>query len=396
MTWNPKRAWPLGLLALLLSTTAQAQDGGHTHSTLNLPHGDDGEVVTLEAAYTGDIWYNTGGDGDGWRYLDNLDLAATVDLQSLLGWQGATAFGYLLYNNGASLNALSGDAFVVSNIESGTRALRLYELWVEAPLAEGVTAKVGLYDLNSEFDVLDSSALFIGSAHGIGVDISQSGENGPSIFPSTSFSVRLQVDLAPNVVWRTAILDGVPGNPDKPSATAIRLGNGDGVMAITELGYGDADGRVLIGAWGYSAQSDTHDGVETKSNRGAYVRGEVKLGEMGTTTAHGFARFGVADGRVNTFDQFVSAGVNLGFEDGHAAGLAIAHGSTSPHWRAANVGGGKGETVVEATYAHALTPWLSLQPNVQYVIDPSADPSKKQCLGRRNPVYAKSLDGCNV
>lgn len=199
---------------------------------------DDGpsdNAYELSAAYTAEVWRNEGGVKDGWRYLDNLDVVLEADLERAVGWEGANGLVYLLYNNGASLSELTGDIHIVSNIETGVRATRLYEAWIEQQIGDTASIKVGLYDLNSEFDALETSALFIGSAHGIGQDIAQSGQNGPSIFPVTSLSARAQVQIDDGLVVRAAILDAVPGNPDRPSRTAIDLG--DGVLAIAEADW---------------------------------------------------------------------------------------------------------------------------------------------------------------
>jgi porin len=56
--------------------------------------------------------------------------------------------------------------------------------------------KIGLYDLNSEFDVIEAAALFLNPSHGIGPDFAQSGRNGPSIFPVTSLAIRGEYRLA--------------------------------------------------------------------------------------------------------------------------------------------------------------------------------------------------------
>lgn len=60
--------------------------------------------------------------------------------------------------------------------------------------------RIGLYDLNSEFDALDDAGLFINSAFGVGTDIGLTGVNGPSIFPVTSLAVRAR-DCQDFRVW---------------------------------------------------------------------------------------------------------------------------------------------------------------------------------------------------
>ena len=74
--------------------------------------------------------------------------------------------------------------------------------------------KTGLIDLNSEFDTKDTGSLFINSAHGIGTEFSQTGRNGPSIFPSTSLAVRADAALGNGLTVRVGFFDAVPNDPD--------------------------------------------------------------------------------------------------------------------------------------------------------------------------------------
>ncbi|SLK04936.1 carbohydrate porin [Novosphingobium mathurense] len=374
------------LFAVPEKTGAQEIDAGHPVQTTTERRQGEAErmkqteaPLDIAAAYTADVWHNSGGTGSGWRYLDNLDVTAELDLEAAAGWEGARVFGYVLYNNGRSLSELTGDAQVVSNIETGVRALRLYEAWIEQDIAPGASVKVGLYDLNSEFDALDAGALFIGSAHGIGTDISQSGESGPSIFPLTSLALRLQADLGEGLTVRFAALDGVPGDPDHPKRTAIELGHGDGALLIGEANWSKGPLRILAGAWGYTSDFDRHDGTGSGKSRGAYLRGEMILSENADHKLSAFVRGGVASGAVNPFGTFLSGGVTLDLPGDWQLGAALAHARTSTQYRAANPST-RAETALELTVAKALTPWLSIQPDLQYVIDPGAVPGVDDAL----------------
>lgn len=367
------------LCAASVPSYAEAQAENHTHRQLP-QHEVPGKTLTVEAAYTADLWHNSGGAEDGTRYLDNLDLIAQLDLERAIGWQGAKAHAYVLYNGNSSLSELTGDSQVASNIETGVRALRLYEFWIEAPLGQNANLKLGLYDLNSEFDALETSSLFLGSAHGIGTDISQTGENGPSIFPSTSLAARLQLGLAENLAIRAAVLDGVPGDPRHPGRTAIKLGGDDGALLISELDFGDANGRFIAGAWGYTGRFETHDSLSTARSSGYYLRGEAKIASPGGDTLRGFFRLGVASGKVNPFDRFAAAGLSYEIENQGKLGLAAAHARFSGAFQAANPGTEAAETSLELTYARDLTPWLQIQPNIQWIINPSGDPTLDNAL----------------
>lgn len=378
-----KRLVLAGLAIIAFDAPVFADDGDmppvHPYAQQNHSDVTDTDPFRIEAAYTADIWYSaTGGVQRGSRYLDNVDLMAEADLEELVGWQGATAFGYILHNNGNSLTELLGDAQVASNIETGVKATRLYEAWIEQKLGETVSLRAGLYDLNSEFDALETSALFMGSAHGIGTDISQTGGNGPSIFPVTSLAARFSVDLSDQWKVRVAILDGVPGDPDHPRRTTINLDDADGALLIGEIERAGKASRLIAGYWRYTAQFDRITGGTSRNNDGFYLRGEAHLTreEEETQGLAGFLRLGFAESTINRFSGFASAGLTytglFSGRDQDQIGLATATAFGSDRAREA-FESDTAETAIELTYLAQLTKILSIQPNVQYVINPDAD-----------------------
>jgi porin len=356
---------------------------GHTHAPgeIDETHGP----LLLQVTYTGEVIGNaSGGVRRGTRYLDNLDIVFEADMEALIGWKGAQVHIYGLYNNGKSISDLVGDTQAVSNIETGTAALRLYEAWVDQKIGDHVSLRAGLYDLNSEFDALDAAGLFVSSPHGIGTDFAQSGSNGPSIFPSTSLAARLAVTPAEGWTVRAAVLDGVPGDPAHPGRTAVKLGNGDGALLVGEIEAPLGDGKLLLGHWRYTADFDRNDGGDAgDGNAGTYVRAELPLVERSGRTIDGFVRLGTARGRYNMFDRFAGGGFKFsGWVPGRKDdefGIAFAAAFTSDSWRAATDAAAS-EIAVEATYRAQLAPWLAVQPNIHYIRRPSADPAIADAL----------------
>ncbi|WP_232475872.1 carbohydrate porin [Flavisphingomonas formosensis] len=346
---------------------------------------ESGPPFSFGASYTADLWSNArGGIRRGMRYLDNLSVSAEADLDRLVGLGRTRAFASLLYNNGTHFSdALVGDAQTVSNIDTGVRALRVYEAWLEAGDPDRFSVKAGLYDLNSEFDAIESAHLFPNSAHGIGTDIGQTGVNGPSIFPVTSLAVRVSARLSPRWSVRIALLDGVPGDPDHPAATVIALRRGEGVLAIAEVERELPRGKILVGGWGYSARFAALDQPDRqgRGNRGAYVRGEWRLLGTEARGLTGFVRLGTAAGRYNGFSRFLGMGIVAKGWLGGETGIALAHAATSPAARRADPGVvRRGETAIELTYQRRLTRWLTVQPDMQYIVHPGADASLRNAL----------------
>jgi porin len=259
-----------------------------------------------------------------------------------------------------------------------------------------MSVRAGLYDLNSEFDSVDTAGLFLNSAQGIGTDFSQSGLNGPSIFPVTSLALRLQATGSNGAYGQLAVLDGVPGDPEDPSSNGIHLSGDDGALLVLETGWSAGAWRKLaVGLWTYTADFDrlaattpSGDPQRDDGNTGWYAIADRTLwsGERGT--AAGFLRVGQADDRFNAFDGYVGAGASLaGFwtarpED--TIGLSVAMAFTGDEYRQAQEVAGlradRHETGLELTYRAPVTGWLTLQPDIQYIVNPGTDPELDNAL----------------
>ena len=309
--------WLSAAIALLLAGPAWGQDERPTGYPRSANEGQT-KPVALSAVYTADIRSDvSGGLARGTRYLDNLDVQVSVDADRLVGWHGARLFAYALYNNGTAFSPdVVGDFQSVSNVETDVRAVRLFEAWVEQDIGHTASLKVGLYNLNSEFDTTQSGGLFLLSSHGIGPDFSQSGRNGPSIFPVTSLAARVEAKLGHNWLARLAILDGVPGDPAHPAATVVKLSPADGALIVGEVNHLKGGTKAAVGAWGYTARFDVLGGGATpamgKGNKGAYAFVEQRL--MGSRADDprglaGWVRVGVADPRFNAVVAYVGGGL---------------------------------------------------------------------------------------
>lgn len=380
------RAVSLPLCLAVFHASAAMADDAHSnpiypHSHIHSPAETDenhGPIV-LDMTYVGEFsGVASGGLKRGGRYLDNFDIVAEADLGRIAGLSGTTVLLYGLYNNGKSLSALSGDSQVNSNIETGVKAFRLYEAWINQQFGERTSLRFGLYDLNSEFDTLDTAGLFTNGSFGMGTDFGQSGQNGPSVFPFTSLAARFDVEPANGWKVRTAILDGVPGDPSRPKRTSIKLGKGDGALLVGEIEAPLKEGKLLLGHWRYTGEFDRFDGSRGQSNDGFYLRGETHLSHEKSDPDQGLASFfrlGFADGRMNQFGKFASIGINyrgpFSGRDSDELGFAVAAAFTSQHYRL-SVPSKRTEVVFEMTYRAPVTSWLTLQPDAQYVANPGA------------------------
>lgn len=342
-----------------------------------------------ELSYIGEVWRNSrGGVRSGTRYLDKISLV----LEGRVGGpRGVAPLDYRLqvrHSNDASLSdELIGDLQVVSNIDA-PGAVRIDEAWVAGAFgADGQHAWLtGLYDLNSEFDVLESAAVFLNSSHGIGLDFAQSGLNGPSIFPVSGLAARFETRVGDGVKARFAVLDAVPGRPGDINSHSLHLGTEEGVLLVAELdARSAAERRVMLGGWAYNRQAPTLLEADDDSDRaaGAYAALESSLGP----SARVFLRAGLATESVHVVGRYLGAGVtrsaSLGITDA-VFGFAIAHARTGSDYRRRQRANGfpvaDAETTLEFMARFAFPGGWVVQPNVQYVVHPGANPAVGNAL----------------
>ncbi len=329
-----------------------------------------------------DLFRNTrGGLSTGSALL--ADAGLVVDLRSAgLPGEAGQLFAYVLWNNDTVFSErYVGDFQVVSKIDA-PRELRMYEFWYQQALSQAATLRVGLYDLNSEFDAMEAAGLFLNSSQGIGAEYAQSGRNGPSIFPVTSLAARLEYRFGRESVLRYALLDGVPGDSDDLIESAVELGGEDGVLNALEYEASLSEKlRFTIGGWLYSADFERVDGSgpPEDGNAGVYTSLEwtaVRHGRDGPEVDVYF-RYGLANESLNPVRSYFGAGVVASglnvYRSRDKFGLSVASVQFGDPYRRA-AGAESHETVVELTYRAPLNDWITVQPDVQYVRNPGGNP----------------------
>src|ERR1044071_8401720 len=326
----------------------------------------DAHGIQLGVRYDGEAFANArGGVRRGGGYLGNLNLQVTADAERLIGWPGATLFIYGLGIHGdRPSEKFVGDAQGVTSIEAPAK-WKLEEGWIQQNLfGNRFSALAGRYDLNSEFYRLQSAGLFLNSSFGIGPEFSQSGQNGPSIFPFTSVGGRFAIKPIQEVVFRTAVLDGVP--VERPNGARQAFAKGDGALIVTEVAYlyrpvgseqprtrefrigrnccGTYTGKLAFGGGYYTASFDDLTRVEPDGSPeqrhgsgGLYTLADWTVYHDGNDSdrqATLFGQFGIGDRHVNRFAYYTGGGLTFsGFipsrkDDEFGVAVAAAHNGT--------------------------------------------------------------------
>lgn len=375
-------------------------------------------MLVPSLSYDNDLAVVRGGLRDGMDCTGLLHLRLRWVLPTASAWRGTSAFIDVRNIHGGHVSQLAGDAQGVSNVD-GPDGTALHELWVQHDFEwSGVSLLGGVYDVNSEFDRLDGTALFLNSSFGVTPEFAESGTTGPSIFPRTAAALRLSVKPGSGSVLRAALVDGQ--SLERPDGSHALFKRGDGALAILEwsmLRRPEATGdetpaprifgrfspsptyedKVAVGLWRYSKRlSDAgfaHDaaGAPRHTSEGGYVIGEWRLlgrGEEATNKVSGFAQFGLASPAGNRFGSYVGGGLVatgwLARNEADQIGVSVASARNGGAWRrSAALAGARptqAETTWELSYLAQVNKRLTLEPDLQFVAHPNANAALRDAL----------------
>lgn len=353
----------------------------------------DGMGIELGFTHKSDVLSNlSGGIKRGTAWMGNTEARAKINLEKLFGWRASTA--YIQYHSqlGDKFNRDNVNSFViVDNIEANNTA-QLFQAWLQKGLFdESLSILFGLYAIDSEFYVNDTSSVFTQTPYGMANDLGQSGMNAPPIFPTGALALRVKYTAQDKSFYaQYALADGVPGNPDDPNGTHIQLNKEDGSLSIVEFGFtpqsnqseeGEYFNKTALGFWQYSMLFNDLDPLSPMlhPSQGAYFLAERTLMSEENSPDQGlsgFVRYGVATKDIHQSDWTGSIGLRyhgwLAGRDDDIAAIGITVSHASPTYQRLN-SSLSSETSAEATYRIQVKPWLAVQPTVQYVLYPNMD-----------------------
>lgn len=316
-------------------------------------------------------------------YADMLFAAVDVDLEQAFGWRGGSAHLEALSTSGGAPGEDVGALQGVTNAEVSARRTRIYQAYVEQALAaDRVNLRLGFSDLSGEFAAVDSAGVLLNPSFGMAPEFAAT---GAAAYPSTALGARLRVNPSLNTYAQVAAANARAGVPGDDGGADLSFD--DGAFLIAEAGW-TGRGKLAAGYWRLTRRQDdlvAFDAAGDPARRvaqGGYLLVDQPLTPGGA--AHGlsaFLRAGVSEGRTTPFRASWQAGVLaqplFPSRPDSSLSVAVAQARTSAALREAAVGAGaplgREETVFELAYSDQVTPWLRVQPDVQYVRRPGAD-----------------------
>ena len=367
--------------------------------------------VQVDLAYTADyLRDNRGGAKRGGAYMGHVDLILQLDGEKLVGWKGGSALLQLISNSGGRVNLnYVGSLMGVDNFEAPVNRTGIFKAWLQQSfLDDQASLRVGLYPIDTEFYVTDSSGIFLHPSFGMAAEVASFGTlAGPSIYATSSYGARLRVDPDPAWYGMIAVTRGISSDRIDTAGPNLSWQKSIGSMVIGEIGmspvkaglFGAAPAaedksdyqpisKLALGAWRYAPRMDqltavNADGEPLQATHwGAYVLAEQTLYRIPDSTRDlaGFIRYGLTDGKTNVLDYSLSVGLNFrgpfASREKDSVGIAATRGHVGPQGRtllAADSGEslkGNAETAVEVTYRAQLAPGVALQPVLQRIFNP--------------------------
>lgn len=342
--------------------------------------------ITPSIRYGTDLMGNVaGGQQRGKAYAGLLAVEASVDLEKLAGVRGLTFDVSGDWASGTNLSDDIGNIFTVAQAFAGREVL-LGNLYLQQSLLDGrLDLKAGRFSTGADFLTSPLDMSFVNAALNPIVFAIQ--KNVPSVTddPNTTWGGRVVarpsagLSLAAGAFYSDLALDPLTAN-----GTEFGISGSAGYFVIGEAAYrfnaekGDTGlpGRYRVGGYYDSNEyaSLSNPGRAQHGNYGFYLLGEQMVHrEGGAGSDQGLSVFGgficAPQERINTLPYFVSAGASyrglVRGRDKDSAAFALYYGGFSR-----DLPGQTYELVLEWTYAIAVARWLTVQPDLQYVINP--------------------------
>lgn len=360
----------------------------------------DGVDITLGDTF--DAFGNvSGGIKKGVSVLNQGAATVTLDGNKLVGVNGLTAMVSVIGDAGSPSRSLIGAAERIDDLETYHSGFSLYQAWVQQNwFGGGISLLGGIYDLSNEFYDLNTSDFFLNTGFGIGAEFADTATDGVAIFPTSAPSIRLRVQPSEELYAQAVLSDGINGAP-LTSKSYARLNQNSPAVFMVEAGYLPQEGKkelgkFAVGVWSYTGgiHNIFRTGTEqiSNNNRGIYAMAEYSIfrhNDNPDRGLKGFLRAGYADSDFARFDFSWSAGIvyNGIFpkRENSQLGFAVSQAHTLDDYRGQtfvnpDINPEVAETAIELSYKDKVLPWLTIQPDMQYIIHPGA-------LGLRDDAF---------
>lgn len=355
--------------------------------------------VEPSLVYTGGMWSNVhGGLRTGTEFLGYLDLGFSFDLAKLGAWPGLGFQASLHWYQGREPSVVLVGVNLSQAVDQYEAAstVRAYNLYFTQAIGADVLLEVGQLAVDTDFMVSRYAGNFVNASFG---DLPSQNLNldAPS-YPVAAPGIYLKSALGESVTSRLGLYTADAG-PDVASNHGFdwQFGRNAGCTTFAEISLdatpGGLPGAYTVGGYYANVRKPQLDGtgfVYGQWSGWLMVDQALRVDQTGDPAVGVFARVSYTpDDERNIVGVYADAGINvfgpiasrpkdvLGF----AGGVLRLTNDVRREEEAAGLVASGGEAVLELTYQIEATPWLIVQPDVQYVIDPLVADSDATVLG---------------
>ncbi len=336
--------------------------------------------------YVSGLWSNLrGGFDSGTRYEGFARWGGDLDLEKLAGWQGTSFYAdWFSYHGGQPSDDLVGQ--FGTNSPSGWEAedaLRFYNIYLQREfLAGALLVKAGQLAADDDFFAAEYADTLLNGAFG---DFSSGRDEQLSPFyPLPGPGVYALTRRSEHWSLRTGVYSADPGL-EESSNIGLRWNLDAGVSFFGQLDLhwelASLPGTYSVGFAATTARLTDFDGQRVDDNWSLHVVADqtLVLNAQNDPAIGAFLSAGLHPKQDRSIvHRYVNAGVSIfgpipGRErDVLAAGVGYTDLSNDyiASLRSAGERVSGHETVIELAYRAAITDWLSLQPDLQFFIDP--------------------------
>lgn len=381
--------------------------------------------IQIFGGYTAEVWGNTtGGLKQGTLYTGLLDFGVNLDLEELVGWPGASVSTTWLWLSGRDASEdLAGNFLTISNI-AGFNTFRMLELWFQQnTLDDIISLRLGQLTADSEFVISDYAGTFINGTFGWPAFMSTNLPAGGPGSPMGTLGARLALNPVDWFTFQSAVFQGNVYDEDvNRHGFRWRLDGENGLLFLNEAqvrwNHRDEEtglpGQAKTGMWIQTGElADILAESTSSGNYGWYFIVDQMLYREPSTKNHVLAGTskggksvaagkesksfktpvmpGKSDQGLGWFGRiaftkedrnFVSFYFDTGLtykglipsRDQDTLGMAFAYAQLGNSARNMLIDDGSigvgAEMVLEVTYQSQVTPWLTIQPDLQYIINP--------------------------
>jgi len=349
-----------------------------------------------------------GGESQAARYTQQVDFGADLDLGRLIDVSGGKIEITFTDRAGRSLSADAiGNQFAVQELYGAGQNFRLAELnYQQDLLGNKITLGLGWSPVGDDFATIPilcvfQNVLLCGHANAMSIN------SGAQNFPVGEWGAHIIVRAVQQFYAATGVYQVNP-DADKANNGFDLNFRGTGIFVPVEFGWlpgqsgGKLPGTYKLGAYynssptpnvltdinGFSAGFTGAPFATNNGRWGVYAMADQMVYRPNTGVSRGFrigGLLGIGDRQTSQYSYFIAGGGlyqgTFHGRDSDFVSFSVACVETNPRLTAfqqdrnfvspGSIGIQTYESVAEIDYNFQIAPWLSIRPNVQYIVNPS-------------------------